>query len=300
MLHCGLMAKYEIEALVNEHCVCGENPLWDEQKKLLFWEDIPNGFIFEFNPQTGTHRKIYDGDLVGGFTFQSDGKLLLFRDHNIALLEDDGTARVLTREVPESTGRFNDVIADPEGRVFAGTGGDASCDLCCGLLRVDPDATVTELFRGTTCSNGMGFTPDLKQMYWTDSTARKIFIFDYDRASGQLENRREFYSAPAEAKTPDGMAVDAEGCVWSAHWDGFGVFRLDPTGKLMEKIELPVGKVTSVAFGGDSLDELYITTAGGTSSKNQPVTEDTPDGTLYRVHVGVKGQPEFRSRIAVN
>lgn len=290
--------KYEFEALVNEHCVCGENPLWDEQKNLLFWEDIPNGFVFEWNPQTHTHRKIYDDELVGGFTFQSDGKLLLFRDHNIALLEEDGSVRVLTREIPAETGRFNDVMADPEGRVFAGTGGDATCTMCCGLLRLGLDGSLTRLFEGTTCSNGMGFTPDLKQMYWTDSTARKIFVFDYDRATGQLANRREFYSAPDNAGTPDGMAIDVEGCIWSAHWGGFGVFRFDPAGKLMDKVELPVEKVTSVAFGGQNLDELYITTAGGTARKNRTVVEDTPDGTLYRVHVGVKGQPEFRSRIA--
>lgn len=292
-------SKYEIEPLVNEHCQCGENPLWDVREQVLYWEDIPNGYIFRYDPKTNQHKKIYDGPVVGGFTFQEDGKLLLFRDHNIALLNDYGTTRVLTEEIPAATGRFNDVMADPEGRVFAGTGGDASCSMCCGLFRVDLDGSVTELFQGTTCSNGMGFTPDGKQMYWTDSTACKIFIYDYDRASGELSNRREWYTAPENAGIPDGMAVDVNGDVWSAHWDGWGIYHFSPRGELIEKIEFPVAKVSSVTFGGPNLDELYITTAGGTARKGERASESTPDGTLYRVRVGVRGTEEYRSRIRI-
>jgi D-xylonolactonase len=188
-------------------------------------------------------------------------------------------------------------MADPEGRVFAGTMGIDS-ELCGGLFRIDPDGSVRQMWSGTGCSNGMGFTPDLKRMYWTDSTARKIFIFDYDRASGDLENRREFYSAPDDAGIPDGMTVDSEGCVWSAHWDGFAVHRFDPQGKLMESIAFPVGQTSSVTLGGENLDELYVTTAGGSARKGENKSgESTADGTLFRVRVGVKGQPEFRSRL---
>jgi D-xylonolactonase len=291
-------SRYELEPLVNEHCKCGENPLWNARDKKVYWTDIPNGVIFRYDTRSDEHEKIYDDELVGGFTFQTDGSLLLFRDHNIAVLSEDGQVEVLTRDIPAEVGRFNDVIADAEGRVYAGTGGDASCTMCCGVLRVDFNGSVTPLFEGTTCSNGMGFTPDGKQMYWTDSTARKIFLYDYDRATGELSNRREFYSSPDEA-IPDGMSVDEEGCVWSAQWDGWTVLHLDPDGKLIERIAFPVAQVSSCVFGGDNLDELYVTTAGGTATKGAEYDKSTPDGTLYRVRVGVRGLPENRSRIGL-
>lgn len=289
--------QYEIEALVNEHCECGENPLWDDENNLIYWEDIPNGRIYRLDPKTGVQETIYDGTVVGGFSFQADGKLLLFRDHDIALLNDDGTVEILTRDIDPTTGRFNDVMADPEGRVFAGTMG-LEGQSTGGLFRVDLDGIVTKLWGGTSCSNGMGFTPDLKKMYWTDSEAKKIFIFDYDRATGELSNRTEFYSCQDES-TPDGMTVDAAGDVWTAHWDGFAVHRLSADGMLKESIPFPVGQTSSLIFGGENLDEIYVTSAGGTFRKGEAAGEDTPDGTLYRVKVGVKGQSRFRSRIRI-
>lgn len=292
-------ANCEIEALVNEHCQCGENPLWDERRNLIFWEDIPNGLIYSLDPKTGKHRTVYDGDVVGGFTLQDDGKLLLFRDHDIALLNENGTTEVLTRDIDAQTGRFNDVIADPKGCVFAGTTGKDGV-YSGGLFRVDLDGSVTKLWDGTSCANGMGFTPDLQKMYWTDSSAQKIFLFDYKLETGELSGKTEFYSS-LDGSTPDGMSVDAAGDVWSAHWDGFAIHRLSPEGDLKESIKFPVAQVSSLIFGGENLDEIYVTTAGGTFRKNEPQTsaQSTPDGTLYRVRVGVKGQPRFRSRIQI-
>jgi sugar lactone lactonase YvrE len=293
--------NYGLEALANEHCQCGENPLWHEDHAMIYWEDIPNGFVFRLDPKTGRIEKIYDGALVGGFTFQADGKLLLFRDHDIALL-DDGVARVLTREVPKETGRFNDVIADPEGRVFAGTMG-AGGKPTGGLFRVDSDGSVCQLWDGTGCANGMGFTPDGQKFYWTDSTARQIFRFDYDRKTGDLSNRQLFYAAPEDAGTPDGMSVDSAGHVWSAHWDGHALRHLSPDGESLEIIRFPVAKVSSCIFGGENLDELYVTTAGGSAPKGSTTGKDatpsTPDGTLYRLRVHATGQRRFRSRVKI-
>jgi sugar lactone lactonase YvrE len=96
------------------------------------------------------------------------------------------------------------------------------------------------------------------------------------------------------------MAVDSEGCVWSAHWDGWSIHRLDPQGKLMESIKFPVAKVSSCVFGGENMEELFVTTAGGSARKGQEYEKSTPDGTLYRVRVGVRGLPKFRSNISPN
>ncbi len=290
---------HSIEVLVNKHCQCGENPLWHEDEQKLYWVDIPNGLIYRYDPQSGEHETVYDGDVVGGFTFQTNGQLLLFRDNNIALLENDGSVRVVNRDIPGQTGRFNDVLADPEGRVFAGTMGKDGKNSG-GLFRVDVDGSVTQLWDGTGCANGMGFSPDLKQFYWTDSSAGKIFVFDYEQVTGDLTNRRTFYTSTEKGVIPDGLSVDSEGYVWSAQWNGFGVRKLSSTGEILEVIELPVGAVTSCIFAGDNLDEMYITTAEGQARKGKNVKLNTPDGTLYRVRTGVKGQKNFRSRIQVS
>ncbi|MFN9025554.1 MAG: SMP-30/gluconolactonase/LRE family protein, partial [Akkermansiaceae bacterium] len=165
--------------LINSHCQLGENPLWHGRSQCLYWTDIGAGTIHRLHPETGGHEVLYVGVPVGGFTFQTNGSLLLFRVDDLALLHPDGRVSVLLHYSDEGLERFNDVIADPEGRVFAGSiGTDNESG---GLYRVDLDGNITCLWRGTGCSNGMGFTPDLKVFYRTCSTTRRSFRYTYDR-----------------------------------------------------------------------------------------------------------------------
>lgn len=290
-----MSARYHPEPIANYHCACGENPLWDERRQMVYWTDIPNGRLYRWDYRTGAHERFYSdpaGKPIGGFTLQADGALLLFGHNTICRLDpDSGELTTLVRDFEEGVDRFNDVIADPRGRVFAGTMGPDG--VSGGLYRVDLDGSITCLFRGTGCSNGMGFSPDLKLFYWTDSTAKRIFRFDYDFRTGELSNRREFLAVPESEGTPDGMTTDSEGCVWSARWDGCAVYRYSPAGEQVGKIGFPVAKVSSVIFGGTDLGELFVTTAGGEEGSA------TPDGTLYRVKVAARGLPEFRSRVMV-
>jgi len=283
-----MQTTYKIEPIANYHCKTGENPLWDERRQVVYWTDIPNGRLFSYDCRTGKHKQIYTGEPVGGFTLQQDGALLLFRVNEIALLSADGDVQSLIKDIDNDMARFNDVIADPAGRVFAGTIGKNNKG---GLYRIDLDGTVTNLFKGTGCSNGMGFTGDLQHLYWTCTSTRTIFRFRYDRDTGKLSGREVFVRVGEGQGFPDGLTVDTEGNVFSARWDGHGVYKYSPAGKQIGKIELPVAKVSSVIFGGAGLDELYITTAGGSDDAK------TPDGTLYRVKVPARGRAEFRSNI---
>ncbi len=278
-----------ITALINEHCELGENPLWNAVDGSMCWTDITGGKIHRFHPAGGPHEVIYRGPSVGGFTRQGDGNLLLFRVHDIALLRADGDVSVVREFDDEGAARFNDVIADPEGRVFAGTIGRN--ETSGGLYRVERDSGMTLLFRGTGVSNGMGFSPDLRTFYWTCSTRRRIFAYDYDRASGALSSERTFYQATAEEGIPDGLAVDVLGNVWSARWDGFAIVQHAPDGRVLRRFPLPVAKVSSLCFGGPARDELFITTAGGVPGG------DTADGSIYHFHAGTQGMPEFCSQI---
>jgi len=278
-----------ITTLFNAHCELAENPLWHAEKNCVYWTDITAGKLHRFQFASGWHEVIYAGPMVGGFTLQANGELLLFRENDIAMLHTGNIVDVAFKFNDDGATRFNDVIADPEGRVFAGTIGRN--ETSGGLYRMDRDGKLTLLFRGTGVSNGMGFSPDLQTFYWTCSTRRCIFAFDYDRATGGLSGERVFYQATEEEGIPDGMTVDTNGHVWSARWDGFAIMHHEPNGRIMEKFSLPVAKVSSLCFAGPELDEFFITTAGGGYGVQGE------DGTTYRWKPGVKGRPEFRSRV---
>lgn len=280
-----------ITTLINEHCELGENPLWHPQKGCLFWTDITGRKIHRFHLASGWHEVIYTGPAVGGFTFQSNGDLLLFRVNDIARLGAGGIVDVVREFDDDGAARFNDVIADPEGRIFAGTIGRDETNG--GLYRVDLDGAISLLFRGTGVSNGMGFSPDLRTFYWTCSSRRTIFAYDYDRSTGALSRERIFYRAAEDEGIPDGMTVDENGHVWSARWDGYAVVHHAPDGSVIETFKFPVAKVSSLCFGGPDMDEFFVTTAGGTPGSS------TEDGSIYRWKAGARGPAEFFSHIAL-
>jgi len=282
------------ELIADYACVTGEGPLWHAAEQRLYWVDIPKGRLFRYHPASGAHEMCFEGKPVGGFTIQADGALLLFMDRGAVTLWRDGEFTTVIEEIPdERETRFNDVFADPAGRVFCGT--MPTKERPGRLYRLDPDGALTRLLDGIGCSNGMGLTPDRKQLYYTDSDARKIYLFDYDQASGTLDNQRLFASNPPEEGLPDGMTVDAQGYVWSARWDGSCLVRYTPEGALERRISFPAKKVSSVIFGGPDYTDMYITTAGG---DNKP-TEGAGAGALFRLNLGIQGVPEFLSRVGL-
>ncbi len=282
----------EPELIADYQCVTGEGPLWHPAEQRLYWADIPMGRLFRYDPKTGRHEQFYSGEVVGGFTIQDDGALLLFMARGAVKIWRDGELETILDEIPdERETRFNDVFADPEGRVYCGT--MPTKDRLGRLYRLDPDRTLTILLEGIGTSNGMGLTPDRKQMYYTDSGAKKIYLFDYDQASGEISNQRVFKDSSDEDGVPDGMTVDAEGYVWSARWDGYRLTRYAPDGSEVSRVQFPAKKVSSVIFGGPDYQDMYVTTAGGDNKQ-----ENGPGaGALFRLRLGIHGVPEFPSRI---
>ena len=284
----------EPELIADYRCKTGEGPLWHPDERRLYWVDIPAGRMFRYDPATGGHEQCYEGEVVGGFTVQADGALLLFGARGAVTIWREGRLETVVDEIlDERDSRFNDVIADPEGRVFCGT--MATMDHAGRLYRLDPDGTITPVLDGVRISNGLGFSPDRTQLYYTDSPTLTISVFDYDRRSGTIANRRDFVRTPEGEGIPDGMTVDAEGAVWSARWDGGCLVRYTPQGVEERRITFPAKKVSSVIFGGDDYTDMYVTTAGG----DDKAEEGPGAGALFRLRLGVRGVPEVRSRIGL-
>ena len=282
------------EPIADYQCVVGEGPLWQPIEKKVYWTDIGTGRMFRYDPATGKHEQFYSGRPVGGYTIQADGSLLLFMDRGTIAIWRDGALTTVVEDIPdERQTRFNDVFADTAGRVFCGT--MPTKDRPGRLYRLDTNGKLTLVLEGIGCSNGMGLTPDRKGLYYTDSTAYTIYLFDYDQATGAISNQRIFVRHPERDGLPDGMTVDAAGNVWSAHWDGSALICYSPQGKEIERIAFPVRKVSSVVFGGDDYMDMYVTTAGG----DQKTTDGELAGALFRLRLGIKGVPEYYSRVGL-
>lgn len=280
------------ELIADYQCITGEGPLWHPIENRLYWLDIPTGRMFRYDPTTGEHEQFYDGEVVGGFTIQDNGALLLFMAKGAVKIWQNGKLSSVIKEIPdERESRFNDVIADPAGRVFCGT--MSTNERLGRLYCLDTRGKLTKVLDGVGTSNGMGFTSDREQMYHTDSRKREIYLFDYDEDTGAITNREVFVRTPEGEGVPDGMTVDAEGYVWSARWDGGCLVRYTPEGKEDRRIYFPAKKVSSVVFGGEDYTDIYVTTAGG----NDKETEGSGAGALFRINLDIKGVPEFFSRV---
>lgn len=209
----------------------------------------------------------------------------------VALLKDGALTQIVAEIPGEESSRFNDVIADPLGRIFCGTMSTSESNGT--LYRLERNGSVHPVVEGVGCSNGLAFTPDRRGLYYTDSFAREIYLFDYNIEDGSLCNRRVFTRFDEEDGMPDGATVDAEGGLWSALWDGGCIVRLLPDGSVDKTINFPTRKTSSLIFGGDRYSDIYVTTAGG----NNKAEDGKLAGALFRLSIGIEGLAEFSSCI---
>jgi len=241
----------------------GENPLWDATRGVLFWTDIDSGELWKYDPNSSKTECFYKGPKVGGFTLQRDSNLALFRVNDIAFIDPDNPASVLSIAEfhdPDAA-RFNDVQALPDGSVYAGT--IAATPGSGGLYHVGTDLTIRPLFKGTDVSNGMAVFNKGRNLLWTCSTSNRIVRFNRDPVTNALSAGKDLYRATPDEGTPDGLTRDIEGRIWSARWEGSCVVVHEPDGRAIERLPVPTARVTSVCFGGPDLASLYITTSAG-------------------------------------
>jgi sugar lactone lactonase YvrE len=270
----------------------GEGPSWDAKAHTLIWVDITEALVHRFDPRTGRDESHDVGRPVGAAVQTTSGRLAIAGSDGFSLVDETTGAVELIAEIESDVAEtvMNDGKCDAAGRFWAGTKDDAGERPLASLYRLDQDRTCTKVLSGVTISNGIGWSLDQRTMYYIDSPTRAIDAFDFDLESGSLSNRRRLVEFPRTWGLPDGMTVDEEGMLWVAFYDGSAVRRLAPDGRAVSVVEFPVSKVTSCAFGGDDLSDLYVTSARNGLSAAE-LREQPLAGGLFRLTPGVRGFP---------
>jgi sugar lactone lactonase YvrE len=286
----------KIECIGDERYELGESPIWDPQDSLLYFVDCPARAILCYDPRSGnTKRWDVACDYLGSLALRTGGGGILVMDDGFHTFDfETGTATAIAE--PEA-GRadlcFNDCKVDRQGRLIAVSMHTGLTEPIAGLYRLDTDLTCIRLDGGFICANGPCWSPDGGTLYVSDSNADAIFAYDYDAATGAVTNRRTFLSTAGSGGYPDGGTVDADGYVWSAHFDSGTIRRITPDGVVERVIELPVQWVASLTFGGDNHDILYFTSIG---CEYEGERDSSPQaGGLFAIHgLGIQGLAEPR------
>ena len=289
----------DVDVVLPARAACGECPGWWAERALLTWVDPPRAEVHRFDPATGLDRHVtFDRD-VGAVAQRSSGGFVAAVADGFAFLDPDGPGLTkVATIVPDPPGRMNDGQCDPAGRFWAGTLAHGMVEGAGSLYRLDPDRTVTRVLDGVTCSNGMGWSADGTTMYYVDSLRYAVDAFTVT-PDGALTDRRTLVTVGGAAEGggedaggagPDGLAVDADGCVWVAVWGAGEVRRYSPAGRLDTVVRVPAPYVTSCAFGGPALDVLYVTSAAIPMGEHGPHLP-APSGALFACRPGVAGLP---------
>lgn len=273
--------------------ILGEAPYWCADERVLYWVDIDGKAILRYNPASGDRRVFSQPYEIGCLVKRVQGGFIAGANAGLAFIDSDLSHIEIfaTPEDEHPENRFNDGKCDRMGRFWVGSTDRYEKDPIASLYRVDAAGRVERVHQNVIVSNGLGWSPDNRVMYFTDSGRGVIYAFDFEIETGALDNRREFARTDKSAGLPDGLTVDAMGYVWSAHWGGWKLTRYAPDGRIDRIIDMPVPLVTSMAFGGENLDQMYVTSASLGLSEAQ-LDEAPLSGGLFRIDVGVTGLPE--------
>ncbi|MBA1158371.1 SMP-30/gluconolactonase/LRE family protein [Microvirga mediterraneensis] len=288
-----MITQPSVSCVVRSNAFLGEGPFWSEKDKTLKWIDILAPAIHISDPAQGSDLVIPMPEIVGAFAECTAGGLVIASQTGFFLL-DPTTGRktpIGDPEIDKPGNRFNDGKCDSRGRFWAGTMDMAVTPGAGSLYRLDAHGRIDKMESGIGISNGLGWSPDDRLMYFTDSMARTIFVYDFDPDRGTISHRRVFAQTPENMGVPDGLTVDAEGFVWSAQWDGWRIIRYAPDGTVDRTISVPVPRPTSCTFGGPDLSTLYITSARIRLSSQQ-LQEAPLSGSVFALDAGVRGLPD--------
>lgn len=280
-----------VELVVDAENVVGECPLWESAAGRVVWVDIPKGEVHRYSPLTGHHERGVVGDVAAAIALRRGGGYVVAREKDVVLVDDSLAAVSTLATFDLAPGeRFNDGACDPTGRFWVGTAAPKTSPRTGALYRITATGDATVAREGVALSNGLGWSPDGSILYYVDSMSRRIDRFAFDGQSGAIAPLAPLVEFEEDDGVPDGLCVDVQGGVWIALWGGWAVRRYLGDGTLAAVVELPVAQVTSCAFGGRDVKELYITSARSelddAALSRQPLA-----GALFRCRAEVAGLP---------
>ena len=276
----------------------GEAIVWDDRRRVLWWVDIEGRALHRLDPRGWDTKTIDLPKRPGCLALREDGGFLLTLEDGFYFLDEPtgGLTHIVDPEPDKPDNRFNDGAPDTKGRMIAGTMPLGPREPVAAFYRLHPDLACERLMDGFTVTNGVAFSPDGGTFYFSETEAktRTIYAADYDPDSGEVGERRVFFDTHALKGRPDGGTIDADGCYWMAGVGGWQLVRFTPAGKVDATIDMPVEKPTKIAFGGENLDILYVT-----SIRDGIAAEDLPEqpqaGGIFALTVpGVQGMPCLR------
>lgn len=291
-----------VDCILDARADIGEGPVWCPRDQVLWWIDIEVGALHRFNPASGADVRWLLPSMLGCVGLHADGGVVCALQDGFFRFDPEMASHLelIAAISPRSVAtRFNDGVVSPGGRFL------------CATMRVrppfdTPDQQLVALGRGGALSqvadglrvgNGLAFSPDNDVLYLSDShpNANCIWAFEWDEAEGRASGRRRFLDFDGLPGHPDGAAVDADGCYWTACAYGWRVVRITPAGEVDRIVPVPVEKPTKVAFGGARLDTIYLTSIGRNLSPGSAARQPNAGG-LFAFHPGVVGLPAARFR----
>jgi sugar lactone lactonase YvrE len=280
-----------LDVAVPATAVLGEGPTWDAATGTLLWVDILASEVHRFDPTAGGRDTVLarTPQHVGAAKPRAAGGVVVNLRDGIGRYAADGAFDWLATWAREGV-RGNDAAVDADGRLWAGTMRYDEAPGGGRLYRVDADGGVVTVLPEVSISNGIGWSPDGQLLYYVDTPSQRVDVFDVDRDTGLVARRRGFVDLARVAGSPDGLTVDADGCVWVALWDGGAVHRYTPAGTLDRVVEVPASRTTACVFGGPGLGDLYITTATVGLDAARLAAEPLA-GSLFVLPAAGAGQP---------
>lgn len=272
----------KLELITDALCIVGEGPVYDEKNNRLLMLDIQGKRLRSIDWSTLEVSDTVLPQQIGFLFFDEQGALYGGGEDGIYKIVN-GKLQKFSLDCNVKGMRFNDGKVGPDGCLYGGT---FSRDNSAAFYKMGANGVLEELFDKVGNSNGLAFSPDEKLFYYNDTPTGRTDVFDYE--NGVLSNRRELIKYSGN---PDGMTIDADGNLWTALWGSGTAVKVDTkTGKVIDKIELPVSQVACCAFAGKDLKTLVITTAAhGVHLKDEPLA-----GSTFAVNLEVGGIKDYK------
>lgn len=297
------MREWQAEMVLDARAQLGECPLWSVAEQCLYWIDIAGRRVHRYDPATGLDRVWWVPCEPGCIALAEKGGLMAaLRDGFYRFYPQEGLLDKLADAPYDSRDmRFNDGRCDSAGRFWAGAMYEPRTTELASMVCLERGATRLgwgpQQDLGVKVSNGLAFSADGTSLFQSDTPNHVIYRFTFDAASGQVGERKVFARLPVKGEEavyggrPDGAALDAEGCYWSAQYEGGRVLRFSPQGEIIGVVRVPVTRPTMIAFGGADLRTLYITSAREGAPDDELALQPQAGG-IFAVRLDVSGRPE--------